>query len=195
MNPTLRFECVESNSPLIDDAARLHVESLTNTLTSSRGSQVVAGIYRRLVREGHSLYLAVDGDSVVGGLMVMLHGKSRAVGFTIAHRPSSWLTTVRKLGLRESLRQVFDLIQVMRETLKLAPHDYIVALYVDLRARRTGVARGLIGRAITDSSNRGVGLGVDTLQDNEAARRFYENCGFREWTLTTRSTIVTLAVD
>jgi len=195
MNPTLRFECVESDSPLIDEAARLHVESLTGTLTSSRGAPVVAGIYRRLVREGHSLYLAVDGDSVVGGLMVMLHDKSRVTAFTIAHRPWSWLTTLGKLGLRESLQQVRDLIQVMREIPKTAPHDYIVALYVDSHFRRTGVASGLISRVIDDSVKRGVGLGVDTLQLNEAARRFYGSHGFREWATTSRSQVFTLVSE
>lgn len=189
MTTAFRIERVATDSPLIDAAARLHVACLPGTLTSARGAPVVAAIYRRLVREGHSLYLAVDGDSVIGGVMVMLDGRARATPFTAGYRPRSWLSVVRKLGVRASLLQVGDLVQVMRRAGRLAPHDYIVALYVDERVRRLGVARSLLAGAAADSSGRGVGLGVDTLQDNDAARRLYESQGFREDAATSRSRI------
>ena len=132
---------------------------------------------------------------MVGGLMVMLHGRRRATAFTITHRPWSWLSVVRRLGVGATLRQVRDLIQVMHRTSRLASHDYIAALYVDDRVRRSGVARTLLALAVADSNKHGVNLGVDTLQGNHAAHQLYESCGFREWTLTTRSTIFTLVVD
>lgn len=189
MTVAFRVERVTADSPLIDAAARLHVACLAGTLTSARGAPVVAAIYRRLVREGHSLYLAVDGDTVIGGVMVMLAGKGRATSFTARHRPWSWLAVVRSLGVGASLQQLRDLIQVVRRTGRLAPHDYIVALYVDERARRLGVARSVLARTTADSSGRGLGVGVDTLRDNDAARRLYESQGFRELATTSRSRI------
>jgi len=184
-----RVERVAAGSLLIDTAAQLHVACLAGTLTSARGAPVVAAIYRRLVRDGHSLYLAVEGDTVIGGVMVMLDGKRRATSYTASYRPWSWLSVVRSLGAGASLQQLRDLIQVMRRTGRLARHDYIVALYVDERARRLGVARSLLTRATADSSGRGVGVGVDTLRGNDAARRLYESEGFRELATTSRSRI------
>lgn len=189
MTTAFRVERVAAGSLLIDTAAQLHVACLAGTLTSARGAPVVAAIYRRLVRDGHSLYLAVEGDTVIGGVMVMLDGKRRATSYTASYRPRSWLSVVRSLGAGASLQQLRDLIQVMRRTGRLARHDYIVALYVDERARRLGVARSLLARATADSSGRGVGVGVDTLRGNDAARRLYESEGFRELATTSRSRI------
>lgn len=191
MNTGLRIERVDEHSHLIDDAAQLHVACLHGTLTSRRGAPVVAGIYRRLIRKGHSLYVALEEESLLGGLMVMVHGHSRATSFTITHRPWSWVSVLGKLGVLETLQQVRDLVKVMHHTSQLAPHDYIVALYVDERARRLGLARRLLACAAQDSARRGVDLGVDTLQDNVSARRLYASFGFREVVTTPRSQIFT----
>lgn len=187
MTAAFRVERVESSSHLVDAAAELHVECLRDTLTSNRGVATVAGIYRRLLREGHALHLALDGEIVIGGVMVMLHGRRRASLFAAAHRPWSWLVVLARLGVRESLAQLADVVRVMRRTRALPPHDYIVAVYVDERARRLGVARGLLAAVSADSMRREVGVGVDTLQNNDAARRLYLSIGFREDAATSRS--------
>jgi len=191
----LRIERVDEHSHLIDDAARLHVACLSRTLTSSRGASVVAGIYRRLIREGHSLYVALEEDSLLGGLMVIVHGHSWATSFTITHRPWSWMSVLGKLGVLETLQQVRDLARVMHHRSQPAPHDYIVAWYVDEQARRLGLGRRLLACAAEESALRGVDLGVDSLQDNVSARRLYASFGFREVPTTPRSQIFTRHSD
>jgi ribosomal protein S18 acetylase RimI-like enzyme len=187
MTDKFRIKQVESSSPFIDRAAALHVECLGDTLTSTRGAPTVAGIYRRLLCEGHALHLALDGETVIGGVMVMLHGIRRANLFAATYRPWSWLAALARLGVRETLSQLVDVAGVMRHTWALPPHDYIVAVYVDERARRLGVARSLIAAVSADSTRRGVGVAVDTLRGNDAARRLYVSIGFREHASTTRS--------
>lgn len=150
----------------------------------------MAGIYRRLLGEGHSLHLALDGETVIGGVMVMLHGIRRANLFAAAYRPWSWLAVLARLGARETLSQFVDVIRVMRHTRALPPHDYIVAVYVDEGARRLGVARNLVAAVSADSTRRGVGVAVDTLRGNDAARRLYVSIGFREHASTSRSQIL-----
>lgn len=189
VNTGFRIERVDERSSLIDDAARLHVACLPGTLTSRRGASAVAGIYRRLVSEGHSLYVALEEDSLLGGLMVIVHGNSRLTLFTISHRPRSWVSVLSNLGVLETLQQLRDLARVTHHIGRLVPHDYIVAVYVDERARRLGVARSLLARAVDDSSLRGVKVGVDTLKDNYSARQLYLTFGFHEVFSTSRSKI------
>jgi len=189
MNTGFRIERVDERSSLIDDAARLHIACLPRTLTSRRGASALAGIYRRLLREGHSLYVALEEDSLLGGLMVMVHGNSRATLLTISHRPRSWVSVLERLGVLETLQQLRDLASIMHHRGRLVPHDYILALYVDERARRLGVARSLLARAVEDSSLRGVKVGVDTLKDNYSARQLYLTFGFHEVFSTSRSKI------
>ncbi|MFM7897438.1 MAG: hypothetical protein ACKO97_00525, partial [Actinomycetota bacterium] len=68
--------------------------------------------------------MALEEDSLLGGLMVMVHGHSRVTSFTITHRPWSWVSVLGKLGVLETLQQVRDLVKVMHHTSQLAPHDY-----------------------------------------------------------------------
>jgi len=190
---SISIEYVEPSSSLVDDAARLHVASLSDTLTSNRGAKTLGGIYRRLIRKGHSLFVARVDNTVVGGVMVMIHDVERATLFSVVYRPWSWISVLRHLGVRELVAQLRDLAHVMRCNARLAPHDYIVALYVDQSARRHGVARTLIARASAEATSRGVGLAVDTLSTNEPARTFYHSVGFREFAVTPRSQVFTWA--
>ena len=97
-----------------------------------------------------------------------------------AYRPWSWIIALRRLGVRNAFTQLLDLSVLQRASQQLAPHDYIVALYVAGSSRRVGVASKLVQQAISDAKIRGVGLAVDTTLTNDSAKNFYKSLGFVE---------------
>lgn len=195
----MRVERGADRPHLLGDAARLHVESLPGTLTSTRGVEVVTEIYQRMVLDGHSVYIAVGATprhkpDVLGGLVVIRHDVRTPKTYAVIHRPSSWISTLRTLGFVEVLTQITDMVNLARHSRRLEPHDYVAALFVDINARRFGIAQKMLDYAGRDSVARGTGLVVDTLIGNDAAGRLYESFGFHERATTARSRLFTWKV-
>jgi ribosomal protein S18 acetylase RimI-like enzyme len=168
---------------------------MPETITSQRGALTLAGIYRRLLRHGHSIYVATMQGNVVGGIVVMEHQQHRSTLLTLVHRPQSWLGAIRQLGVASFFQQLRDVVAVQRIASKLPAHNYIVAVYVDSATRRAGVARQLLTQAMESARARGVVLAVDTLQANSAAQHLYRSLGFMEYQRTKKSVIFTLGGD
>lgn len=165
---------------------------MPDTLTSRRGIKTIAGIYRHLVREGHSIYVATSHQRVVGGVVVVEQQKKSLAFFSLVYRPTSWIATARGLGASDFSRQLLDLVAVKRRTRNLSAHHYIVAVYVDPTSRRSGVARHLLTHAIARARERRVTLTVDTLLANTPAQQLYLDLGFISYAKTALSVIFTL---
>lgn len=195
MTESIHVERIAPDSTHLVHAARLHTDCMPETITSQRGALTLAGIYRRLLRHGHSIYVATMQGNVVGGIVVMEHQQNRSTLFTLVHRPQSWLGAVRQLGVASFFQQLRDVVAVQRVSSKLPAHNYIVAAYVDSATRRVGVARQLLTQAMESARARGVVLAVDTLQSNSAAQQLYRSLGFMEYQRTRKSVMFTLAVE
>jgi len=192
---SIHIERIPPDSTHLVHAASLHTDCMPETITSQRGALTLAGIYRRLLRHGHSIYVATKRENVVGGIVVMEHQQHRSTLFTLVHRPQSWLGAVRQLGVASFFQQLRDVVAVQRIASKLPAHNYIVAVYVDSATRRAGVARQLLTQAMESARARGVVLAVDTLQSNSAAQHLYRSLGFMEYQRTKKSVIFTLGGD
>ena len=195
MSTQVSIRRIDVNSLTIAHAARLHTDCMPETITSQRGALTLAGIYRRLLRHGHSIYVATKRENVVGGIVVMEHQQHRSTLFTLVHRPQSWLGAIRQLGVAAFFQQLRDVVAVQRIASNLPAHNYIVAVYVDSATRRAGVARQLLTQATESARARGVVLAVDTLQSNSAAQQLYRSLGFMEYQRTRKSVMFTLAVE
>ena len=195
MTESIHVERIAPDSTHLVHAARLHADCMPETITSQRGALTLAGIYRRLLRHGHSIYVATKRENVVGGIVVMEHQQHRSTLLTLVHRPQSWLGAIRQLGVASFFQQLRDVVAVQRIASKLPAHNYIVAVYVDSATRRAGVARQLLTQAMESARARGVVLAVDTLQSNSAAQQLYRSLGFMEYQRTRKSVMFTLAVE
>jgi ribosomal protein S18 acetylase RimI-like enzyme len=192
---SIHIERIPPDSTHLVHAASLHADCMPETITSQRGALTLAGIYRRLLRHGHSIYVATKRENVVGGIVVMEHQQHRSTLLTLVHRPQSWLGAIRQLGVASFFQQLRDVVAVQRIASKLPAHNYIVAVYVDSATRRAGVARQLLTQAMESARARGVVLAVDTLQSNSAAQHLYRSLGFMEYQRTKKSVIFTLGVE
>lgn len=168
---------------------------MPETITSQRGAVTLAGIYERLLDHGNSIYVATLHGSVVGGVVILEHTRNRAALFTMIHRPWSWMSALRRLGVAAFSKQLLDVIAVQQAASRLPAHDYIIAVYVDPVTRRAGIARELLGHAIENARSRGVALAVDTLRLNSSAQHLYRNLGFREQHRTKKSVMFTVEVE
>lgn len=195
MTESIHIERIPPDSTHLVHAASLHTDCMPETITSQRGALTLAGIYRRLLRHGHSIYVATKRENVVGGIVVMEHQQHRSTLLTLVHRPQSWLGAIRQLGVASFFQQLRDVVAVQRIASKLPAHNYIVAVYVDSATRRAGVARQLLTQAMESARARGVVLAVDTLQANSAAQHLYRSLGFMEYQRTKKSVIFTLGGD
>jgi len=187
INP--RIEIAGPNSRHLEAAARLHCASLTETLTSTRGEQVLRFSYRHLARSGHPIYVVIEDDRVIGGLVVLSSSHHHSSPAVLLYQPTSWFRALRELGMTDFVGKFLDLLQVRRRARLLNNHDYIIAIYIDEGQRRRGLAGQLLERATGDSSARGVGLAVDTDSSNFAAHALYASFGFVELARTSRSVI------
>jgi ribosomal protein S18 acetylase RimI-like enzyme len=191
---TFTIKQADTHSPHFGEAAALHVICLPETLTSQRGDKTVAGLYRYLLRQGHTAHFATVGDGLVGGLIVMRHACRQSNIFMTFYRPWDWIRAFRFLGVRKVFVQILELAELQRSARQLAPYDYIVALYVAGSSRRIGVASNMLQHAITDAKVRGVGLVVDTTLLNSPARNLYLSLGFVESHRTKLSAQFTLGL-
>ena len=187
-----RIELLDKNSSHVVAAAKLHKRCLPTTITSQRGSMAIAGIYRKLLQRGHSISVAVSGEHVVGGIVVLRASRPSSRWFILLYRPWSWWLAMYRLGLTSFIRQLVDVISLQRSTDSLEPHDYIVALYVDESVRGLGIGRNLVGSVVESSRMRHVGLMVDTNSDNSVALNLYRELGFQVCKQTKLSTMFTL---
>lgn len=176
-------------------AATIHVASLGATLNSSRGVAVISEIYGRLATRGHEIHLLRVAGKVVGGIVTQVHDRPSGNVDVLFTAPTSWLAALHSLGPWETFAQFFDLARLKVAANKTAPHDYILALYVDEPHRKHGFAQRLVDVAIRSATGRGTGVMVDTYLTNSAARRLYEKAGFIEQYRTSRSVLLSHCVE
>jgi ribosomal protein S18 acetylase RimI-like enzyme len=187
---SFRVDLAESGSPFLTSASELHARSLPSTLTSLRGQEVILSLYQYLTLRHHSVYVAVIGNHVVGGLVLLRHDAQYSSVAMFLHHPASWLKARRRIGFKLLVAQLQDLLQIRLNSKSLTTHDYILALYVDEQFRRLGLARSMVMQAASDSRQRNAGLGVDTQLENHSARALYASLGFSEFRRTKRSVIL-----
>ena len=185
---------LDIRSHFLSEAAALHVACLPSTLTSKRGCITTQGLYRHLLRHGHTIHLATIENRVVGALVIFRHSCRKSQLFLMLYRPWSWFNTLRIFEIRNTFQLLQDLYSLQRASRQLTPHDYIAALYVGNSARRLGIASQLIQHAITDTKARSVGIAVDTALTNESAKRLYISLGFVESRRTKISAQFTLGL-
>ena len=194
MDLTFDVKQADAHSTRLGEAAALHIICLPETLTSQRGNKTVEGLYRHLLRQGHTVHFATVGDGLVGGLIVMRHACRQSNMFMTMYRPWTWIRAFRFLGVRKVFVQILELTELRRAARQLAPHDYIIALCVASSSRRIGVASNMLQHAITNAKVRGVGLAVDTTLLNNSARNQYMSIGFVESHRTKLSVQYTLGL-
>jgi len=187
---THSIELIDMNSPHIVAAANLHIRCLPSTITSQRGSMTLAGIYRRLIQRGHSVSVAVDGERVLGGIVVLRAKRPTSRWYVLLYRPWSWWLAMFRLGLISFLRQLVDVTSLQRSADSLPPHDYIIAVYVDETVRGVGIGRHLVESVVESSRVRQVKLLVDTNTDNIVALALYRRLGFEVYKQTKLSTML-----
>lgn len=192
MTAPYTIEQARRDSPHLVAAATLHTLCLPGTITSKRGATTIAGIYTKLVGNGHTIHLAINQDRVVGGIVVMRFSQHASRLFMLLYRPWSWWSALRSLGVYTFMRQMLDIAKLQRFSKTLPPHDYIVAVYVDESFRGSGLGRQLVQRAIDTAHTDHVGLAVDTYCNNQIAQRLYQQLGFSEYKQTKLSTLFTL---
>lgn len=189
--PGIKVEELLHTSDELPRLAHLHKQSLGDTITSNRGVHTLERIYRRLTRSGHTVYRAAADGRTVGGLVVLKNALNRQSIFIVFTNPLSWIRTIRSLGPKDFLRQLVDLVAVKQIAKNLPLTDYGVALYVDETARRMGVAKTLLMRALMDADSRGVSYSADVMLENTAIRELYRTLGLREAGRTRFSVILT----
>lgn len=192
MTTSYTIERARRNSPHLVAAATLHTLCLPGTITSKRGAGAVAGIYAKLLDDEHSIQLAISQDRVVGGIVVTRSSQHISQRFILLHRPLSWWSALRSLGIASFGLQILDIAQLQRLSKALPPHDYIVAVYVDESFRGIGLGRQLVQRAIDAAGADHVGLAVDTYRTNQIAQQLYRQLEFSEYKQTRLSTLLTL---
>ena len=180
----------EINQSELMAIAQLHVSEMSETLSSIRGEKVVSSLYRRLLKNGGSIVLATDNNSVVGVLSCTLDHSKIASLSTIISRPQSWFHVIRKKGLNESVRELVDAYSVSR---KIQSFDnqmlYITTLFVDSNMQNQGVATKLFDAAKAQAKSMNLPVVVDTRVLNTRAIGFYEALGMREFARTSMSVI------
>jgi len=191
MSDSVRVQHLSLDSVYLPKLATLHAHCLPSTLTSNRGVKTIEGLYRLLLTHNHAIYAALNGDDVVGGLVVTKAGVQSPTTLLVLHRPWSWLRALGRLGPASFLNQVSDLAALHKQTGRYQPHDYITALYISEQYRRTGVATALLHRCSAEAVSSNVGLGVDTSIRNEPALRLYQSHGFTERFRTRISVMLT----
>lgn len=191
----IHIDRIPAGSSHVAHAALLHTRCMPETITSQRGTVTLAGIYERLLQNGHSIYVATRQGSVLGGIVILEHHRKRATLFTVIHRPWSWMIAIRRLGIAAFSKQLLDVLAVQQAAGSLPAHNYIVAVYVDPGTRRAGIARQLLGRAMEDARSQRVALAVDTMQSNSSAQHLYLNLGFTEQQRTKKSVMFTVGVE
>lgn len=191
MSQVVQLGLASPKSPQLTQLAMLHRKCLPNTLTSSRGSATIAGLYDYLLKHHHKIHIAMVGGDAVAGLVVLRSGLPVSALSVLTHRPWSWSSSLIRLGPRSVMFHILELVRLRRSSRQLPPHDYITALYVADSARRSGVASELVAIAQQDATRNGHGLAVDTAIENEAAFRFYQSVGFVEKCRTKRSIMFT----
>lgn len=189
MTSSPHIKLASHGSKQLQEAARLHSICLPETITSTRGAQVLHFSYQHLARTGHSIYVLIEDGRVIGGLVVLAHNRKYSSLTLLLYRPASWIRALRQLGWTDFVAKILDLLQVRKRARLLRDHDYIIALYIDEAKRRHGFADQLLEKAISDSLARGVGVAVDTDSSNSASRALYVSRGFAEYGRTTRSVI------
>jgi ribosomal protein S18 acetylase RimI-like enzyme len=192
MTAPYTIEQAHQDSHHLVAAATLHTLCLPGTITSRRGAATIAGIYTKLVGNGHTIHLAINQDRVVGGIVVMSFSQRASRLFMLIHRPWSWWSALQSLGVFTFMRQILDIAKLQRFSKTLPPHDYIIAVYVDESFRGSGLGRQLVQRAIDTAYAAHVGLAVDTYRNNEIAQRLYQQLGFNKYKQTALSTLFTL---
>jgi len=180
MSSALRIQRVTHESGLIPQLVDLHWRCLPSTLTSNRGAGTVEGLYRSLLRRNHVAFAAVQGDEVIGGVVVSKSGVPVPTTYLLLHQPWSWVLALSRLGVSSFVQQIADLLSLRSSTSRLGPHDYIIALYVSEKSRRTGVATELLRECIAAAASSRVALGVDTTINNDSALHLYRSNGFVE---------------
>jgi ribosomal protein S18 acetylase RimI-like enzyme len=192
MTAPYTIEQARRDSPHLVAAATLHTLCLPGTITSKRGATTIAGIYTKLVGNGHTIHLAINQDRVVGGIVVMRFSQHASRLFMLFYRPWSWWSALRSLGVSNFTRQILDIAKLQQFSKTLPPHNYIVAVYVDESSRGAGLGQRLVQCAMDAAQAEGVGLAVDTYRNNEIAQRLYQQLGFSEYKQTKLSTLFTL---
>ena len=181
----------ELNRLEIEAITRLHISEMAETLTSIRGEATASNLYRRLLKNGGSIVLATENNSVIGVLSYTVnHSKIASLG-TIVSKPLSWLQVISKKGLGGLVRELNDAYSVSR---KVRSFDnqmlYITTLFVDSRNQNLGIATRMFDLAREQSNLMCIPLVVDTRANNERAIRFYERQGMLEFARTSMSMIL-----
>jgi ribosomal protein S18 acetylase RimI-like enzyme len=173
----------------IQDAALLHEVYLHPSLASICGSMFIAKIYSELILRGHKIILALDGQRVVGGLVLLYSSKRNVKFLSVLTSPISWIHACRKIGLYEMIMKVIDQVQITFHNLRLNPDAQIVALYVSESHQRSGLGSMLLARALREVPLDHASISVDTLKNNSVAQNFYNSMGFKRVATTSRSVI------
>jgi ribosomal protein S18 acetylase RimI-like enzyme len=168
----------------IDEVVHLHLLCFPDTTTSLLGLGYVTKTYATLYRfpEHHLILGMFDGNRIVGILTA-----TDDLSFTISQLSPSLFGSdlfliIKKIILGQlSVTSLVQRFLFEKSILKNFAYPYatILTLFVHPSYRRKGIARKLIGEALTWSKRQKLRqLFVDTEITNHTAQRMYTNLGF-----------------
>ncbi len=162
----------------------LHRISLAQTFSSKMGPTYLRLLYRCLLGQSklHIAFVAEERGTIVGATVATEDfTKTQSLLakrlFWLNSPLIFWSMVKGRLGFAELINYIrFEIILRSRF---FKPRPTILALFVDTRFRRHGVAKNLVMTVMKKFMRQGHGrLYVDTLKSNEAAQQFYRAMGF-----------------
>lgn len=175
----------------LEELAKLHVKEMSETLSSIRGEETVANLYKRLLCTGGCIVLAIKELKIVGVLSFTSDYKNAVSLRAVAALPKSWFRVISRIGVVKSLMAISDSYKVSRKVRILNNQMlYITTLFVERHNQNLGLATLMFNHVKNQKKEGNRSILVDTKLDNTRAVRFYRSKGMIEYARTDYSVIL-----
>ena len=177
------------HSDLIE-IAKLHIAEMSETLSSMRGEETVADLYKRLLCTGGCIVLTIKELKIVGVLSYTSEYKNAASLRAVAARPKSWFRVISRIGVVKSLLAISDSYKVSRKVKRDNDQKlYITTLFIERHNQNLGLATLMFNHVKNQTKGANRSIMVDTKIDNMRAVEFYRSKGMIEYARTSLSVI------
>lgn len=161
-------------------AAELHASSITEGFLPRLGPRFLERLYRRVVKDTHSVLLVAEEDGRVVGMIAGtedVHALYR--GFL--WRDGAFATLVAAPRVLRNLGAVLETLRYGGSSPTDLPPAELLAVAVDAAARGQGLGRELVDALNTEFARRGVAASkVVVGAANDTALHLYRATGYRD---------------
>lgn len=175
----------------LKEIAKLHIAEMSETLSSMRGEETVADLYKRLLCTGGCIVLTIKELKIVGVLSYTSDYKNVASLRAVIDRPKSWFRVILRIGIVKSLLAISDSYKISRKVKRYNDQMlYITTLFVERHNQNLGLATLMFNHVKNQKNEGNRSIMVDTKLDNMRATQFYRSKGMIEYARTPFSVIL-----